>query len=249
MSELGICFVPLLIGLAVGLGIRFCHANGTFDLASIAVVLVLLSGLAGSAFQLKIMFDHRLKIMAEETYAETLAYAKRAVLAEADEEALRRYMANNEVSVIGRLTPVGGKRQLHNYWEARNFIHLHWVASRNIILYGQGGADKTIWEASRVLEEHVFLDDVVSAVAKHGPVTDADLARFHQYELPFLKKMVNGEASREEFEEPLIAEVRSRVGWMTFVQNGFGSLLGICMFWGSVIAYKLVRQPSENEVV
>jgi hypothetical protein len=193
------------------------------------------------------MFDHRLKIMVEAAYDETLAYAKHTVPVEADGEALRRFMVNNEVSVIGRLTPVEGKRNRHNYWEARNFIHLHWVASRNIILYGQGGADKTIWEASRVFEEYVFLDDVVSAVAKHEPVTDADLARFHQYELPFLKKMFNGEVSREEFEEPLIIEVRSRVGWMTFAQNGFGPLLGICMFWGSLIAYKLVRQPSEDE--
>lgn len=93
------------------------------------------------------------------------------------------------------------------------------------------------------------MDDVVSTIARHEPVTDADLARFHQYELPFLKKMFNGGVPREEFEEPLIAEVRSRVGWLTFAQNGFGWLLGICMFWGGLIAYKLVRQPTEDEVI
>ena len=156
--------MPLLIGLAVGFGIRFCRADGTFSLASFAVVLVLLSGFVGSAFQLKIMFEHRLKIMAEAAFDETLGYAKHTVPAEADDEALRRFMANNEVSVIGRLTPVDGQRHRYNYWEARNFIHLHWIASRNIILYDQGGADKTIWEASRVLKEYVFLDDVVSGL-------------------------------------------------------------------------------------
>jgi hypothetical protein len=157
-------------------------------------------------------------------------------------------MNHTEVSVIGRITPTtnGG---LHEYWETRNFIHLHWVATRQIIIYGQGGVDKTISVASSALGDEIFLDKIVASFSQNKPVTDDDLIRFHLYELPFLKQMADGKITVKDFEQPLIKEVGSRVNWLTFATNGFEPFLGFSMLLGGIIIYMLIRQPDETEVV
>jgi hypothetical protein len=246
---MGASLAPLVAGLATGLAIRFSRAEGTFGLASLAFVLILFFGLACSAMRHQILFDSRLEQFAGTACDETLAYSRHAVSVADNDVALWRFMTNNEVSVIGRLTPTEGSGYGRTYWEARNFVHLHWVASRQIVIYGQGGVDKTIWEASRVSKECVFLDNVVSAVIRYEAVTDRDMARFRQYELPFLKKMLAGEITRKDFTEPLIREVRSRAGWTTFAANGFDPFLGMSMLFGGLIAYWLIRRPSEAEII
>jgi hypothetical protein len=249
LGAMGVSLLPLVAGLLVGLAMRHSCAEGSFGLASLACALILLLGLAGSAIRHKVLFDAHLAQDAAMAYEETLAYAKNVVPAEADDEALRRFMNTEGVSAIGRLTPVGNGQNANDYWATRNFIHLHWVATRRIVLYGQGGVDKTIARASSVLGDEIFLDHVVTAVSKTKPVTDEVLKQFRQYELPFLKQVLSGKITAKEFEQPLIDKARSRVDWLTFATNGFETFLGMAMLGGAVIAYKFVREPAETEMI
>lgn len=246
---MGVSVAPLVVALLAGLAIRYSCGGGSFNLASWGLVLVLMFGLTCSALRHKIWFDWQIKRDADTAYQETLAYAKHIVPAENDDEALRRFMNKNEVAVIGRITPVGGSQNNHNYWQTRNFFHLHWVATRQIILNGQTGVDRSIAEATHVIGDDIFLDKMVAAISKNEPVTDDDLKHFHQYELPFLRQMANGEIAAHDFEQPMIAEARSRLGWMNFAINGFDPFLGMTLLFVGVIIYKLVRQPDEDEMV
>jgi hypothetical protein len=249
LGAMGVSVLPLVVGWLVGLAMRYSCAEGSFGLASLGCALILLLGLACSAIRHKVMFDAHLTQDAVTAFEETLAYAKNVVPAEADDEALRRFMKTEGVSAIGRLTPVGNGPNDNDYWETRNFIHLHWVATRQIVLYGQGGVDKTIAKASSVLGDEIFLDHVVTAVSKTKPVTDEVLKQFRQYELPFLKQVLSGKITAKDFEQPLIDKARSRVDWLTFATNGFEPFLGMALLGGAIIAYKLVREPSETEMI
>jgi hypothetical protein len=249
LGAMGVSLLPLVAGLLAGLAMRRSCAEGSFGLASLAGALILLLGLACSAIRHKVLFDAHLAQDAVMAYEETVAYAKKVVPAEADDEALRRFMGIEGVSAIGRLTPVGNGQNTNDYWETRNFIHLHWVATRRIVLYGQGGVDRTIAKASKVLGDEIFLDNVVIAVSKTKPVTEEVLKNFRQYELPFLKQVLNGKITAKEFEQPLIDKARSQVDWLTFATNGFETFLGMAMLGGAVIAYKFVREPAETEMI
>lgn len=248
-GSIGVSVLPVIVGLLAGLAMRYSCAQGSFNLASAGVALVLVFGLACSAVRHKVLFDERLKQEAAATYETTLTYAQHIVPVAADDAALRHFMFNNQLSFLGRITPVENGASPADYWKARNFIHLHYVATGRVHFYRQLDVDRTIADASSVLGDNIFLDKNVAAYSKDYPVTDDDLRRFRQYELPFLEQMNDGKITAEDFEQPLIKEVSSRVNWRTFAFNGFEPFLLIAMLWGSFFAYKLVRQPDEMEMV
>ena len=250
---MSVSLLPVVVGLAAGLAMRHSCADGSFNLASAGVALVIVFGVACSGMRHKLLFDERLKREAAATYDSTLAYAQGVVpvaakRVRADTE-LRRFMFKNQVSVIGRITPMPDDGQPDEYWKERNFIHLHWIAAGRIILVGQQGVDRTIADASSVLGDNIYLDKIVPVISRDYAVTDVDLLRFRRYELPFLEQMKDGKITADDFEQPLIQAVASRVDWLTFATNGFEPFLAIAMFWGSVIIYKLVRQDSDTETV
>lgn len=246
---IGVSALPVVVGLLVGLAMRYSCAQGTFNLASAGVALVLVFGFACATIRHKVLFDERLKQEAAATYEATLTYARNIVPVATDDTALRHFMFTNQLSFIGRITPVENGVSPDKYWKTRNFIHLHWVAARRVVLYGQTGVDRTIANASSVLGDDIFLDKNVEAFSKDYPVTDEDLRRFRQFELPFLVQMKDGKIAAEDFEQPLIREISSRVDWMTFATNGFEPFLLIAVIWGGLFAYKLVRQSDEMEMV
>jgi hypothetical protein len=247
---LGVSVLPAVVGLMAGLAMRYSCAQGSFNLASAGIAMILVFGLACSAVRHKVLFDQRLKQEAVATYEATRTYAQNIVpVAAADGTALRHFMFTNQISFLGRITPVENGDSPDEYWKSRNFVHLHWVAARQIVLYGQSGVDRTIAEASSVLGDNIFLDKNVANYSKDYPVTDDDMRRFRQYELPFLMQMKDGKIAADDFERPLIREVNSRVNWRTFAFNGFEPFLLIAMLWGSIFVYKLVRQPEEMEIV
>lgn len=249
LGAMGVSMAPLVVGLLAGFAMRYSCAEGSFGLASWALALIFSYGLACSAMRHKVLFDSRLKQEANAAYEQTLSYAKHMVPVGDDDEALRRLMNNTEVSVIGRITPIPGRHNHFDYWETRNFIHLHWVATSRVIAYGETGVDKTIAEASSILGDDIFLDKIISSISKNEPASEDDLKRFRQYELPYLKRLADGEITATAFEQPLVDEVSSRVGWKTFATNGFEPFLGMAMLFGGIVAYKLVRQPSDTEIV
>jgi hypothetical protein len=245
-SEASILFMPILIGVAVGWAARRCANSGGSGLAGFAMVVTLLAGVGGLAMQHQIEVNFYLQRMADAAYDETLNYSKRTATIQ-DANALRTVMATAEVSVIGRMAAREKYPRIADFWFNRNFIHLHWIASRRIVIFGQGGPERTILEASRVMDNSLFLDDVVTAKAKE-PITDADISGFYSWEQPFLKQLAAGEISRDRFEIPLIRTVQAHIGWQTLVTGGFGPLSGMCIFWGCFAAYKIARRLNEAEV-
>jgi hypothetical protein len=176
-------------------------------------------------------------------YREILGFARRTTAAP-DDEALRSEMTGSEVAAVGKLVSEQAWATPEAAWFARNFAHVHWIAARNIILYGQGGVDRTIWEASRVTKGYAFLDDVVLARSK-APVSEAEVVRLKEWELPFHRRLAQGAINESSFAHPIDLLIRSNVSSLTFATNGFGPILGMCMLMGAVIAYKLVRQADE----
>ncbi|HUA67718.1 MAG TPA: hypothetical protein VMA13_04150 [Candidatus Saccharimonadales bacterium] len=247
-GSIGVSVLPAVVGLIAGLAMRHVCAEGSFNLASAGIVLVLVFGLACAAVRHKVLFDERLKQEADATYDATRTYAQNIVPVAGDDAALRHFMFTNHISVIGRITPVEDGDP-DDYWKARNLIHLHWVATSRVITYRQLDVDRTIADASSVLGDNIFLNKIVAQISGDNPVTDDDLSRFRQHELPYLRLMNEGKISACDFEKPLIQEVRSHVNWQTFAFNGFDPFLLIAMLWGSFFIYKLARQPDEMENV
>ena len=250
---IGVSAFPVVVGLTAGLAMRYSCADGSFNLASAGVALVIVFGMACSGMRHKLLFDERLRREAAATYESTLAYAQHVVpvatkRVRADTE-LRHFMFKNQTSVIGRITPIPDDGQPDEYWKDRNFIHLHCIAAGRIVFAGQAGVDRTIAEASSVLGDNIFLDKIVPIISRDYAVTDGDLLRFRRFELPFLEQMKDGKITAEDFEQPLIQEVNSRVNWLTFATNGFETFMAMAMFSGSMIVYKLVRQPSDAEMI
>src|SRR5690349_10299586 len=83
---MGASLMPLLVGLFVGLAIRYTCVEGNFTLASFGLALIFIFGLTCSAMRHKMLFDSRLQSDVATTYEQTLAYAKIVVPAEADDE-------------------------------------------------------------------------------------------------------------------------------------------------------------------
>lgn len=248
-GAIGVSVLPVVIGLMAGLAMRYSSAEGSFNVASAGVALVLVFGPACAAVRHRVLFDERLKQEAAATYEATRTYAQNIVPVAADDTALRHFMFTNQLAFLGRITPVENGDSPGDYWKARNLVHLHWVATGRVITYRQLDVDRTIADASSVLGDNIFLDKNVAAFSKDYPVTDDDLRRFRRYELPFLVQMNDGKIAAADFEQPLIREVSSRVNWQTFAFNGFEPFLLIAMIWGCIFMYKLVRQPDEMETV
>jgi hypothetical protein len=249
MSILGdaiISFIPFLVGVTAGWVARLCAGGGTCRLGWFAFSVTLLTGIAGLAMQHKIEVDYHLQGMADRAYDETLAYAKQTTNIH-DPETFRRLISKSGVSVIDRLVLRQKPETAEDFWFKRNFTHLHWVASRSIVIYGQGGPERTILEASRVMTNNLFFDQVVTAYAEE-PITDAEISEQFTWEQPFLKKLVAGQISRDSFETPLIKTVWENIRWDRLIYAGFGPFLGMSIFWGCFAAHKIGSRSGEAEV-
>jgi hypothetical protein len=242
-GEASIFFMPLVIGVAVGWVARRIATDGSARLGLCATLVTLLASVAGLTLQRQMEIDFFLKRFADATFDETLDYAKRTATIN-DPDALRNAMSGSEVAVVGRLVARQRFGEDDDFWFTRNFAHLHWVASRRIIKYGQSGPERTIFEASRVLKSRFFFDQIVATYA-NDPITDTDLTNYFTWEQPFLKQLIERQNARESFEAPLIKTVRANIDWPTLVSGGLGPLSGLCMILGCALAYKLASRPSE----
>lgn len=240
-------FMPAIIGVCIGLAMRWTCREGTFGFAGLAVILTVLVGFIGMGLQHWLNVNKRIQKLAEATYAETLEYAK-LTASISDEKMLREVLAQNQTAVVGRLAARDFDGTRKEFWLWRNFIHFHWLAARQIILNGQGGADRTIWEDTKVIENGPFLDDIIRTLVKE-PITDEDVENFNRMELPFLRQLAAGEITQQDFEVPLIATVRQKIKRGTMASRGFDPFTGGFLLVGCIAAYKLVRQPSENDLV
>jgi hypothetical protein len=239
--------MPLVLGAAAGLAVRLCSRQGTFGLAGFVAGITAVAGMAGGAMQHRVAVEHRLHLLAAAVYDETLAHAQ-AIGNCRDEKALWRTLTNSEVAVIGRLAHIPCPVTHDEYWRIRNLYHLHWLASRQIVIYGQGGVDRTIYEATKVREGGPFMHQIVSAVAKE-PITEEDVTIFKQWEEPFLEKLVSNSIKREQFESDLMAMGHRALDWSEVAFRGMGPLLGLFTACGALVAFKLVRQATEAELI
>jgi hypothetical protein len=246
-SELSLSFMPLVLGVSAGLAVRLCSRHGTFGLAGFVAGITVMASLAGGAMQHRVAVEHHLQLMAAAVYDETLAHAQ-AIANCRDEKALWRTLTNSEVAVIGRLAHLPCPATHEQYWRVRNLYHLHWLASRQIVIYGQGGVDRTIYEATRVREGGPFMHQIVSAVAKR-PITEEDVTRFKEWEAPFLDTVASNSIKRQRFESELIAMGHRALSWDEVALHSMGPLLGLFTACGALVAFRLVRQAPETELL
>jgi hypothetical protein len=246
-GAISIIFMPALIGVAVGCSMRWLRQAGSIGLAGLAVMVTVIAGLVGMGMEHWFNINRQLQRLADATYSETVEYAK-LVTSISDETKLREVLANNEAAVVGRLAAHKFDGSSKEFRFRRNYIHFHWLATRQILLYGQGGAEKTIWEVTRVMENGFFLDDVIRALVKE-PIKDEEVAAFKEFELPFLRKIVDGAITREDFEPPLIETVRSKIDYTLLASRGFNPFTAAFVFVGSIAAFKLVRDSSDEELI
>jgi len=129
---------------------------------------------------------------------------------------------------------------------AAMLIHVNLILSRGMVIYGQGGPDRAIFDSTSLVKDVVFVDQEVSRLAGE-PVPDEDIPRFRRDELPYLERLLHDRISRPAFETSLIAGVRSRISWGALAFHGFGPLLALGILWGMIIAYRLARRYSEIE--
>jgi hypothetical protein len=245
--EIGFVLAPLGLGILVALAIRQGRGAGTFGLAGFAALLTLVADLAGVAVQHRVTVQRLLNRFVARAYDETLAYAKNTA-AIRDDARLRQALTNSQVMVVGRIANTVPTRQLKDYWRNRNFIHLNWIAAREIVVLGQGGAERTILEATRIMDNGPFMDSLIAGLAKE-PVDDEDLHRFKAQEREFLEKMVDGRITRKEFETSLSAMAWSQITWGSLAFHGANPLVGLVIFAACVTAYQLVREPEETDVI
>jgi hypothetical protein len=250
--EMSFFFMPIVIGLAVGWVTRRCSPEGGFRVASFAVALTLLAGLAGMAVQHRITVDCFLRRVVAAVYEETLDYAKTTVLAENDEQ-LRPVLSSREIAVVGRLAAGVTNEPALSYEQKRNLIHVNWIISRRQVLRrsplgGIQGMEAPIWEATRIVPDAYYLDELIAKLVKE-PVADGELVRFRNQELPGLKQLVDNRMPRRDFEQSLVALTESRMSWNSLAFQGLGPLSGICIAAGVMIAYYLARQPEDNELI
>ena len=244
-SGISFSFMPLVIGLAAGVAVRFCTHQGSFGLGGFVVAVTLVASLVGTAIQHMVEVEHRLHVFAKAAYDETFEYAQRTA-GLADDAALRKAFTNSEVAVIGRLAHMAKMSTHEEYWRVRNLYHLHWIACRQIINYGQGGVDKTIWQATQVREGKFFIDQIVAALAKE-PVTDEDLAKFKEWEQPYLQRVAANYINRQEFESQVVAMGIRALTWNLVLFHGMGPFVGIFTGLGALTGFKLVNRESEPE--
>jgi|GEM_PF-4548520 len=226
---------------------RLLRDEGSFGLAGFAVAITALAGLFGIGMQHWLNINKQLQKLADVTYNETIDYA-RLTSSISDEKNLREVLAHNQTAVVGRLAAKDFNGSRNEFWFRRNYIHFNWVAARQITIYGQGGAEKTIWEATQVFQNGPFADAVIQSLLKQ-PITDADVSYFQQMELPFLRKLAAGDIVREDFEAPLITLVREKVNNVSLASRGFEPLTGGFLLIGCILSYKLVRDLTEQELV
>lgn len=246
-SELSLSFMPLVLGAAAGFAVRLCSRHGTFGLAGFVAGITVIAGMAGGAMQHRIAVEHRLHLLASAVYDETLAHAQ-AIGNCRDEKALWRTLTNSEVAVIGRLAHIPCPVTHDEYWRMRNLFHLHWLASRQIVIYGQGGVDRTIYESTKVREGGPFMHQIVSSLARK-PITAEDVTVFKEWEKPSLERLVSNSIKREEFESELMAMGHRALSWDEVAFRGMGPLLGLFTACGALVAFKLVRQSTEAELI
>lgn len=246
-SELSLSFMPLVVGATAGVAVRLCSRHGTFGLAGFVAGITVIAGIAGGAMQHRMAVEHRLHLLAAAVYDETLAHAQ-AIGNCRDEKALWRTLTNSEVAVIGRLAHIPCPVTHEEYWHMRNLFHLHWLASRQIVIYGQGGVDRTIYEATRVREGGPFMHQIVSALAQK-PIAEEDVNKFKEWEEPFLEKLASNSIKRQIFEAELMAMGHRALRWDEVTFHGMGPLLGLFTACGALVAFKLVRQASEAELI
>ena len=120
--------------------------------------------------------------------------------------------------------------------------------ARNHVTYGQGGVDASIFEPTRIVKDTYFVDDLIRKLARE-PMRVAEVARFREKELPYLKKLLDNRISRVEFEIALTDLVRSRIEWGSLAFHGFGPFLGIFTLFGAITAYRLTREYSLAEQI
>lgn len=239
-------FMPAAVGFCVGGVMRILRREGTFGVAGLAVLITVIVSCVGMGMQHWFNVNKRVQNFADAAYDETLKYAKTATSI-SDDKILRQTLTN-QVAVVGRFAARDLDLNQKDFWLWRNYLHFHWIAARQIIVYGQGGADKTIWEATKVFKNNVFFDDIVRSASSED-VTDDDVSNFEQMELPFLRKMANGKISRDDFENPLVAFVRTKLSFASMPSRGFDPFTGGFIVLGCIIAYKLVRESSEEEMI
>jgi hypothetical protein len=244
---ISIFFMPTIIGLGVGSTMRWLRSEGTFGLAGSAALVTCIVGLLGMAVQHWINVDWQVHKLAKGTYNETLEYAK-STIAILDEKKLREALANNETAVVARLVTKDFNGNSKEFWFRRNYVHFHWLAARQITIAGQGGAERTIWEATKIIENGPFLDDVIRSLAKK-PVADADLSIFKEMELPFLRKLADGRIQQLEFETPLVETVTGQMNATLLISRGFEPFTAGFVVVGCIAAFKLVRETSETELI
>ncbi|MEW6306828.1 MAG: hypothetical protein AB1705_25465 [Verrucomicrobiota bacterium] len=246
-SEVSIFFLPLAIGLAVGWNARLFGGNGSFGVAGFNALLTMVASIIGMALQHRMEVESFLNDAVRLAYHETLSYANRTASIQ-DTESLRRAMSGSEVAVVGRIAARRRYERFEDFWFARNLAHVHWIACRKITVYGQGGPERTVLEAFRVMPNKLFLDDVIRAESEK-PITDADIERYYAWEQYYLKRMADGEVKPERFADPVILAVRTGIDWASYAAGGFGLVSGMFAFLGSLLAYRIVRRVDEDKTV
>lgn len=231
-------FMPLLIGVAVGLVVRLSTQRRGYILAGLAVAMVTVAGLAGMGMQHFLEVDEYLQRMAGVTYDETLHYAQWSAKMQTTNE-VRAMMAKSDVAILGRMASHEEFTRIEDFWFVRNMMHLNWVASRRIVGYGQSGPAKTILEASRVADSPWLMRQMVEAYGKN-PIADTEVAHFFKWEQPVLEQVALGDISRASFERPLVEVVRSNLHWQTLVSSGFGPISGSFLMFGCLVAHLLI---------
>jgi hypothetical protein len=250
--EMSFIFMPVLIGLAVGWVMRRGNPDGGFGMTSFAVALTLLAGLAGMAMQHRITVDCFLRRMVAVVYEEAVGHAKLAVAAD-DDWKLCSLLSSREIAVVGRLAAGITNEPALSFEQKRNLIHINWIISRRQVLRrsplgGIHGMEASIWEATRIVPDAYYLDELIAKRIK-DPVADAELDRFRNQELPVLGRLMENAPPRRDFEQALVALTESRMDWSSLAFHELGPLSGICIISSVLIAYGLVRKPSEGELI
>ena len=238
--------IPLLIGISIGWVCRRLSAGG-FGVAGFTVLLVFATGVIGWTLQYAAAVDRTLQTFTATAYEETLDYGQR-VLAAADDQQLHRTITNSEVAVIGRITCSIKDLRPDEFWQARNFIHLHWIAARQITIYGQGGAERMIWDATKILNQGPFLDDLVLGL-RDQPITETELRLLKKREQPKLAELVDDKISRADFRNELTSMVNARIEWLSLAGRGFGLVVGFFTLAGALISFNLARKSAVAEII
>jgi hypothetical protein len=239
--------MPLLMGVTLGILAQRTGGNGGWWSPIFVSLVTLCASLLGIAIQHYIDVAPRLKKMAAVAYDETVAYAEDAIWA-MDDEQLRGVIASNQVAVVGMIASSPRGQTSDQFRAQRVLAHINWIASRQMTLHGQGGRDRTLLEATRVVRAPYLLRDLVRMVCNQ-PIPDEELADFQIHELPMLREILDGRFTRAAFEQCVIETVQPQLTLKFLMSRGFGPGVGFATLIGAICAYRLTSPRSESEEV